>query len=246
MNMARAEAVPPPSAGSRPAGPVGPHRCRWHANCRAIRGSGIPGGRRPVMESAEFDRRPILVAIAGPNGAGKTTPFRAHLASAGLRFVNADVLAAELAVEPYQRGSSERMAWRKALVGREESFVFETVFSDPVGDKVAFLNEAARCGYVVVLCYIGLSGPDQSLGPCGNGVSQGGHDVRRQAPVEVFSNARQSPGRHRAVTSCADLRQQRPECPVPSGGRFRSWATASSSGADPGMASTHTPLRVKP
>jgi hypothetical protein len=27
----------------------------------------------PLTEFAEFDRRPILVAIAGPNGAGKTT-----------------------------------------------------------------------------------------------------------------------------------------------------------------------------
>ena len=26
----------------------------------------------PLMEFAEFDRRPIIVAIAGPNGAGKT------------------------------------------------------------------------------------------------------------------------------------------------------------------------------
>ena len=54
------------------------------------------------MEFAEFGRRPIVVAIAGPNGAGKTTFFHAHLAAAGLRFVNADVLAAELAVEPYE------------------------------------------------------------------------------------------------------------------------------------------------
>ena len=58
----------------------------------------------PLMGFAEFDRRPILVAIAGPNGAGKTTFFHAHLASAGLRFVNADVLAAELAVEPGRTG----------------------------------------------------------------------------------------------------------------------------------------------
>jgi ABC-type Mn2+/Zn2+ transport system ATPase subunit len=41
----------------------------------------------PLMKFAEFDRRPVLVAIAGPNGAGKTALFRAHLASAGLRFV---------------------------------------------------------------------------------------------------------------------------------------------------------------
>ena len=56
----------------------------------------------PLMGSAEFDRRPIVVAIAGPNGAGKTTFFHAHLARAGLRFVNADALAAELAVGPYE------------------------------------------------------------------------------------------------------------------------------------------------
>ena len=96
----------------------------------------------PLMEFAEFDRRPIVVAIAGPNGAGKTTFFHAHLASAGLRFVNADVLAAELAVGPYEAARLAD-ALRRALVERGESFVFETVFSDPVGDKVAFLEEAA-------------------------------------------------------------------------------------------------------
>jgi predicted ABC-type ATPase len=129
-----------------------------------------------LREFAQFDRRPIVVAIAGPNGAGKTTFFRAHLASAGLRFVNADALAAELAVEPYEAARLGN-ALRQALVERGESFVFETVFSDPVGDKVAFLAEAARRGYVVVLCYIGLSGPDQSLERVAMRVSQGGHDV---------------------------------------------------------------------
>jgi predicted ABC-type ATPase len=49
-----------------------------------------------MMDFAEFDRRPIIVAIAGPNGAGKTTFFHTHLASSGLRFVNADVLAADI------------------------------------------------------------------------------------------------------------------------------------------------------
>ncbi len=130
----------------------------------------------PLMEFAEFDRRPILVAIAGPNGAGKTTFFHAHLASAGLRFVNADVLAAELAVEPYEAARLAD-ALRQTLVGRGESFVFETVFSDPVGDKIAFLEDAARRGYVVVLVYIGLSGPDQSAERVAMRVSQGGHDV---------------------------------------------------------------------
>ena len=125
---------------------------------------------------ADFDRRPIIVAIAGPNGAGKTTFFHAHLASAGLRFVNADVLAAELGVEPYEAARLAD-ALRQALVARGESFVFETVFSDPVGERIAFLEEAINRGYVVLLCYIGLSTPEQSAERVAMRVSQGGHDV---------------------------------------------------------------------
>jgi predicted ABC-type ATPase len=130
----------------------------------------------PLMDFTEFDRRPIIVAIAGPNGAGKTTFYYAHLASAGLRFLNADLLSAELAVDPYKAAELAE-AMREALVLRGESFVFETVLSDPVGHKVAFLTEAARRGYVVVLCYIGLSSAKQSLERVAMRVSQGGHDV---------------------------------------------------------------------
>jgi predicted ABC-type ATPase len=129
-----------------------------------------------MMDFSQFDRRPIIVAIAGPNGAGKTTFFHAHLASAGLRFVNADVLAAELAVDPYDAARIAN-ALREALVARGESFVFETVFSDPVAEKVAFLEEAIGRGYEVVLCYIGLSDPSQSVDRVAMRVSQGGHDV---------------------------------------------------------------------
>ncbi len=125
---------------------------------------------------ADFDRRPVIVAIAGPNGAGKTTFFHAHLASAGLRFVNADVLSAELGVEPYQAARLAD-ALRRALVARGESFVFETVFSDPVGERIAFLEAAISRGYAVLLCYVGLSGPEQSAERVAMRVSQGGHDV---------------------------------------------------------------------
>jgi predicted ABC-type ATPase len=129
-----------------------------------------------MMDLAELDRRPIVVAIAGPNGAGKTTFFHAHLASSGLRFVNADVLAAELATEPYQAAGLAN-ALRRALVARGESFVFETVFSDPIGERIAFLEDAVQHGYAVVLCYIGLSSPNQSTERVAMRVSQGGHDV---------------------------------------------------------------------
>jgi predicted ABC-type ATPase len=129
-----------------------------------------------MNDSADLNRRPIIVAVAGPNGAGKTTFFHSYLAASGLRFVNADVLAAELAIDPYQ---AARLAdsLRRALVAQRESFVFETVFSDPVGDRIAFLKQAIEQGYSVILCFIGLSGPDQSIERVAIRVSQGKHDV---------------------------------------------------------------------
>ena len=128
------------------------------------------------MDFAPLDARPVIVAIAGPNGAGKTTFYHAHLRRAGLPFINADVLARELDLEPY---AAARMAdaLRREFVARGSSFVFETVFSDPVGDKRAFLQEAAASGYTVVLCYVGLSGPDVCEARVAMRVSQGGHDV---------------------------------------------------------------------
>ncbi len=122
------------------------------------------------------DQRPIIVALAGPNGAGKTTFYHAHLKPAGLRFVNADVLARELNLDAYAAaGMADSI--RRTLVTQRESFVFETVFSDPAGDKLAFLKDAALAGYTVVLCFIGTSGPEISEERVAMRVSQGGHDV---------------------------------------------------------------------
>src|SRR5579864_5202792 len=108
--------------------------------------------------SSPLDRRPIVVAPAGPNGAGKTTFYYAHLQPAGLRLVNADVLARELNLDPYV-AADLAATLRQELVNQRESFVFETVFSDPVGDKLKFLTEIVEAGYTVLLCFIGVSGP---------------------------------------------------------------------------------------
>jgi predicted ABC-type ATPase len=127
---------------------------------------------------ALLDRRPILVAVAGPNGAGKTTFYHAHLRAAGLRFVEADLLARELDLDPYA-AAKVADSLRRGLVGQGESFAFETVFSDPVGDKVEFLKEAAGSGYTVALCFIGIPGPKVSEERVAMRVTQGGHDVPR-------------------------------------------------------------------
>lgn len=123
-----------------------------------------------------LDQRPILVALAGPNGAGKTTFYHAHLESCGLRFLNPDIIAGELRLTA-ENTSNAASALRRIMVKQRESFVFETVFSDPAGDKIRFLKDAADSGYTVVLCFIGLNGPRTSGERVAMRVSQGGHDV---------------------------------------------------------------------
>ena len=128
------------------------------------------------MSGSPLDSRPLLVVVAGSNGAGKTTFYHAHLKPAGLRFVNADVLAAELDMDPYAAAGVAARLRRELLVQRE-SFAFKTVFSEPVGDKLSFLKDAVEQGYTVILCFIGISGPDVSEERVAMRVSQGGHDV---------------------------------------------------------------------
>jgi predicted ABC-type ATPase len=123
-----------------------------------------------------LDQRPLIVALAGPNGAGKSTFYHAHLRRAGLRFVNADVLARALKIDPYE-AAAVADSLRRELVRQRESFVFETFFSDPVGDKVSFLRDAALAGYTVALCFIGISGAEVSEERVAMRVTQGGHDV---------------------------------------------------------------------
>jgi predicted ABC-type ATPase len=124
----------------------------------------------------DLDRRPLIVALAGPNGAGKTTFYEAHLKAGGLRFLNADILAGELGMDAYP-AAEVAARLRQEFVSQGESFVFETVFSDPAGDKMAFLRQAAQRGYTVVMCFIGVADANRSEERVAMRVTQGGHDV---------------------------------------------------------------------
>jgi predicted ABC-type ATPase len=143
-----------------------------------------------------LDTRPIIVAMAGPNGAGKSTFYEAHLRSAGLRFINADDLARELGIGAYEAADLAAQL-RNELVRQRDSFVFETVFSDPAGEKVNFLREAAVAGYTVVLCFIGLDDVETSEQRVSMRVMQGGHDVPREKLTARF--ARTLKNLHRAI-----------------------------------------------
>lgn len=131
------------------------------------------------MSSDGPDDRPTIIALAGSNGAGKSTFYETQLAYLGWPFVNADLLAKELNLDPYQAADLATQH-RAKLVEQKKSFIFETVFSDPVGEKVRFLQDASNSGYHVILSFVAIQYPETSIQRVGMRVSQGGHDV----PIE--------------------------------------------------------------
>jgi predicted ABC-type ATPase len=123
----------------------------------------------------------VLVVVAGPNGAGKSTFVDRFLQPLELPVVNPDAIARALfpgaSVEAAYEAAQAADAVRADLVARGVSFCMETVFSDPAGAKVAFLEDARQRGYVVVLVFIGLESSELAVGRVMERVERGGHDV---------------------------------------------------------------------
>lgn len=119
---------------------------------------------------------PQLIFLAGPNGAGKTTYYRTFLRPSGLPFVNADELASRLDL-PFPAVVEFTDGAREVYLESRESFITETVFSDPVGAKLGFLRRAMEAGYEVQLHFVGISSPMLSEARVSQRVAQGGHDV---------------------------------------------------------------------
>jgi len=136
---------------------------------------------REALATALGGEGPRLLVLAGPNGAGKTTFHEQFLARLSLPFVNADQMAR--ALNPDDAGSVAYRAaaladqLRRELLARRVSFVTETVFSDPAGDKLGFLREAQAADYRVILLFIGLDAPELSVLRVTQRSIEGGHDV---------------------------------------------------------------------
>ncbi len=122
---------------------------------------------------------PTLIALAGPNGAGKSTFSETFLSDKGMPFINADVLAKELDLEAIDAADSAQKL-REQFLLRGESFITETVFSDPVGSKLSFFERAEQAGYEVTLIYIGLSSSRLSSNRVAIRTRAGGHDVPKE------------------------------------------------------------------
>ncbi len=129
--------------------------------------------------------KPLLVAIAGPNGAGKSTFYHSQLAEFGLPFVNADELAAELRIDAYAAADVAEIV-RQSYVRQRTSFAFETVLSDPVGEKVSFLERAAGEGYTVLIFFVGIPDARTSKLRVKMRTMRGGHDVPEDKLRERF------------------------------------------------------------
>lgn len=137
------------------------------------------------------ENRRLLVVIAGHNGAGKTTIYEERIGGA-----LADKLAAHINPDEVERditadlgeyshtkqefealAAEEGARLRQQFLDQETSFSFETVFSDPEQDKVRFIAEARRRGYLVLLIAVGLESIEKSKARVAIRHSKGGHDV---------------------------------------------------------------------
>ncbi len=137
---------------------------------------------------------PVLVMLAGPNGAGKTTFYRTFLEDKGLPFINADHVAESLHIDAYEAARiAEDM--RRKLISRSESFISETVLSDPVGAKVDFLQVAVRKGYEVTLFFIGIESAALSKARVQARVMAGGHDVPTEKLMKRYDRTLLNLGR---------------------------------------------------
>ena len=134
---------------------------------------------------AALTTRPVLIFLAGPNGSGKSTFYDEYLQRLELPYVNADRIAAILrAADPTasldvinQRAFTEAEALRMALVEAGLSFCTETVFSDPVGATLRFLNDARARGFTVFLVFIGLDNVVLGVARVKHRAEHGGHDI---------------------------------------------------------------------
>jgi predicted ABC-type ATPase len=141
-----------------------------------------PTPRGPSAGAAQAEAGgPHLVVLAGPNGAGKTTAAGRLLtgALAVHTFVNADLIAAELAPGSPERAALEagrRMLARlEALRRSRATFAFETTLAGR--GYAGWLGRCLADGYAVHLVFLWLRSPDLAVQRVAQRVASGGHAI---------------------------------------------------------------------
>jgi predicted ABC-type ATPase len=150
--------------------------------------------------------QPLLLALLGSNGAGKSTFYRHFLEASGIPVLNADVEAKKLNPAQPEAASYEAMRLvehqRHQYVTERRSFCFETVLSDPQGEKVEFFRQARLSGYQVVVLFIRIPSSDYSALRVNQRVREGGHNVPADKLRDRFARTQANVQRALAI---ADL-----------------------------------------
>jgi predicted ABC-type ATPase len=146
------------------------------------------------------------VVIAGHNGAGKTTIYKERIEAAigtSLRaHINADDIERSISNDLGQSEHSkeelegvaaeEATRLRRQYLEQDISFSFETVFSDPVMEKVRFMTEARQRGYLVILFAVGLESIEKSKERVAIRYAKGGHNIREDKLEQRYSRVLQN------------------------------------------------------
>lgn len=184
--------------------------------------------------------RPLMVVIAGHNGAGKSTCYRSFLAATlGQHLdqhidpdeVERDIRAgmSELAIEKTDdwfsaQAQQESNRLRERYFADRIPFSFETVLSDPVGDKVEFIRQAAASGYLVVLMAVGLDSPEKSLQRVRLRVQRGGHNVPEDRIYRRYPRVIENLQKASLVATLAILIDNSDDNPDDDSGAYRPFA----------------------
>ena len=162
---------------------MGRRKNRWkYQDFRAI---GVSRSRpiwQPSLRPAAAN--PTLHVVAGPSDCGKSTLTRISGFS-GLEIIDPDALARSM---PAGNAAREALRRRRRALGERRSYLVETTLA---GARILFHMEAVRWeGDRIVLRYVSLSSPDQSLDRIRNRVALGGHHVPEADARRRFSRSR--------------------------------------------------------
>lgn len=128
-----------------------------------------------------LNKQPEIVVFAGPNGSGKST-FSTHEWIKGT-YINADDITRELDITNLE-AAIRADELREELIGRRETFTFETVLSRP--DKLNLLQRAKESGYFIRGYFILTCDPNLNVARVQARVHDGGHDVPKESIIRRY------------------------------------------------------------
>ena len=112
---------------------------------------------------------PTLVIVAGRNGCGKSTLTRTPWFS-GVEVIDPDAIA-----DTPGPAAREALRRRRTAIAESRSIAGETTLAS--SGPLRVMDKARSAGYRIVLHYVCVDSPDQSLDRIRNRVALGGHDV---------------------------------------------------------------------